>query len=92
MDLAYDLLFTVVQVLGDDWYQQEGRRLVRSQPGVKPQCSDSEVLTLEVVRELEGQTKERRWYRTVQANWRGLFPRLPERSVLHKRTKRLYRL
>jgi len=28
----------------------------------------------------------------VWANWRHLFPRLPERSVLHKRTKSLYRL
>jgi hypothetical protein len=28
----------------------------------------------------------------VRANWRGLFPYLPERSVLHKRTKSLYRL
>lgn len=92
MDLSYDLLFTVVYVVVDDWYQEEGRRLVRSRPGVKPRCSDSEVLTLEVVRDLEGETRERRWYRTVRANWRELFPHLPERSVLHKRTKSLYRL
>lgn len=92
MDLPYDMLCTVVYVLVDDWYQEEGRHLVRSRPGVKPRFSDSEVLTVEVVRGLEGQTKERRWYRTVRANWRALFPRLPERSVLHKRTKSLYRL
>jgi len=77
MDLPYDMLFTLVYVLVDDWYQQEGRHLVRSRPGVKPRFSDSEVLTLEVVRDLEGQTKERRWYRTVRANWRTLFPGLP---------------
>jgi len=35
---------------------------------------------------------ERRWYRTVRANWLGLFRRLPERRVLHKRTKSLYHL
>ena len=60
--------------------------------GVKPGLSDSEVLAIELVRQLEGQRSERRWYRTVAANWRGLFPRLPERSVLHQRTKSLYRL
>jgi hypothetical protein len=38
---------------------------------------------------LEGETRERRWYAKVAANWRALFPRLPERSVLHKRTKSL---
>jgi len=92
MDLPYEKLFTVVYTVVDDWYQEEGWRLVRSRPGVKPRCSDSEVLTLELVRELEGETRERRWYRTVRANWRGLFPDLPERSVLHKRTKSLYRV
>jgi DDE family transposase len=92
MDLPYEVLFTMVYTVVDDWYQREGWRLVRGRPGVKPHFSDSEVLTLEVVRELEGATRERRWYRTVAANWRPLFPRLPERSVLHKRTKGLWRL
>ena len=92
MDLPYDTLFTVVYALVDDWYQQEGRRLVQGRPGVRPRLSDSEVLTLELVRELEGETRERRWYRRVRANWRALFPDLPERSVLHKRTKSLFRL
>jgi len=92
MDLPYEMLFTVVYVVVDDWYQGEGWRLVRGRPGVTPRCSDSEVLTLAVVRALEGQTRERRWYRTVRANWLGLFPHLPERSVLHKRAKSLYGL
>ncbi|HVA90501.1 MAG TPA: hypothetical protein VNL71_11755 [Chloroflexota bacterium] len=47
MDLPYGMLFTAVYVEVDDWYQQEGRCLVRSRPGVKPRFSDSEVLTLE---------------------------------------------
>jgi hypothetical protein len=83
MDLPYEMLFTVVYTLVDDWYQREGWRLVRSRPGVRPRCSDSAVLTLELVRQLEGRTSERRWYRAVAANWRGLFPALPARSVLH---------
>ena len=90
MDLPYEMLFTMVYTVVDEWYRQSGWLLVRSRPGVKPRFSDSEVLTLELVRTLEGQTKERRWYRTVRANWLGLFPQLPERSVLHKRTKSLY--
>src|SRR5580704_9971014 len=92
MDVPYDMLFTVVYVVVDEWYQREGWALVRSRPGVKPRFSDSEVVTVELVRILEGQPKERRWYRTVAGNWRTLFPQLPERSVLHKRTKSLYRL
>lgn len=88
-DIGYDMLFTAVYTVVDDWYQGEGAALVRSRPGVKPTFTDSEVLTLEIVRDLERETKERRWYATVAANWRALFPQLPERSVLHKRTKSL---
>ena len=66
--VSYETLFTAVYVLVDEWYQQEGALLVRDRPGVKPHFTDSEVLTLEVVRELEGQSRERRWYRTVSAN------------------------
>ena len=85
----YPLLFTVVYTVIDEWYQRAGWRLVRSRPGVKPRFSDSEVLTLEVLRDLDGETHERRWYRRVANNWRGLFPQVPERSVLHKRIKSL---
>jgi Transposase DDE domain len=92
MEVRYDALFTLVYTVVDDWYQAEGMRLVRGRPGVKPRFSDSEVLTVELVRTLEGQRSERRWYRTVRANWQALFPQLPERSVLHKRTKSLYQL
>jgi hypothetical protein len=88
-DIPYDTLFAMVYTVVDDWYQAVGWHFVRSRPGVKPRFSDSEVLTLEVVRELEGETRERRWYARVAANWRALFPCLPERSVLHKRTKSL---
>jgi Transposase DDE domain len=88
-DIPYDTLFVAVYTVLDDWYQEAGWRLVRGRPGVKPRFSDSEVLTLEVMRELEGETRERRWYARVAANWRALFPCLPERSVLHKRTKSL---
>ena len=88
-DIPYDTLFAMVYTVVDDWYQAVGWPLVRSRPGPNPRFSDSEVLTLEVMRELEGETRERRWYARVAANWRALFPCLPERSVLHKRTKSL---
>jgi hypothetical protein len=73
MEVRYDALFTLVYTVVDDWYQREGARLVRERPGVKPRFSDSEVLTVEVVRTLEGQRSERRWHRMVQANWQALF-------------------
>lgn len=61
MEVPYALPFTAVYTVIDAWYQQTGWRLVRSRPGVKPRFSASEVVTLEVVRDLEGETHERRW-------------------------------
>ena len=60
-DLPYDTLFAMVYTVVDDWYQESGWQLVRSRPGVKPRFSESAVRTLEVVRDLEGETRERRW-------------------------------
>jgi DDE family transposase len=88
-DISYDRLFAAVYTVVDDWYQAEGWQLVRSRPGVKPTFTDSEVLTVEIVRDLDGERRERRWYGKIKANWTHLFPHLPERSVLHKRTKSL---
>lgn len=90
--VAYEDPFTAVYVVVDEWYQREGWRLVRERPGAKPHVTDSEVLTLGVVRELAGRASERRWYRTAAANWRGLFPAPPERSALHQRAQGLWRL
>jgi hypothetical protein len=60
-DLPSDTLFVTVDTVVDDWYREVGWQLVRSRPGVKPHFSDSAVLTVDVVRELDGQTRERRW-------------------------------
>lgn len=39
-------ILTIVFVLVDDWYQEEGSKYLRGKPGKKPKFSDSEVMTL----------------------------------------------
>jgi len=39
-------IFTIVFVLVDDWYQVEGKKLLKGKPGAKPGFSDCEVITL----------------------------------------------
>ncbi|MGC8879381.1 MAG: hypothetical protein ACP5R2_09160, partial [Anaerolineae bacterium] len=41
-----ETLATTSYTLVDDWYKQEGAEMVRSRPGPKPRCTDSEILTL----------------------------------------------
>jgi hypothetical protein len=44
--ISINELFTIIFVLVDDWYQQEGVKLLKGKPGAKPEFSDSEVITL----------------------------------------------
>ena len=44
--VSFEELATITYVLTDDWYQKEGKNLVRETVGQKPVFSNSEVLTL----------------------------------------------
>jgi hypothetical protein len=81
-DLLIVLFCTV-----DDWLQAHPppRR-----PGPRPACSDSEVLTFALAREVLGYTSERRFRRVLLADWRHLFPQIPAQSELNRRTRWLW--
>ena len=57
--------------------------------GRSPLLSDSELITLAVAQVLQGYHCERRWIRHVRssAQWRAMFPYLPDQSGYHKRLK-----
>lgn len=81
-DLLIVLFCTV-----DDWLRDHPppRR-----PGPVPACSDSEVLTFALARELLGYTSERRFHRVLRADWPHLFPVIPAQSELNRRTRWLW--
>jgi hypothetical protein len=74
------LLFCTV----DDWLQDHG---VPWRPGPTPSCSDSEVITFMLARELLGYDAERRFRRVLLTDWRHLFPRIPAQSELNRRSR-----
>lgn len=39
-------LFVIIYVMVDDWYKQEGLKMLKGKPGMKPEFSDSKVITL----------------------------------------------
>jgi hypothetical protein len=74
----------------DDWYQA-GRASQRPlRPGPKPAFTDPEVLTLAWAREGLARRSERGFWREVARDWHHLFPDLPHRSELHRRTRWLW--
>jgi hypothetical protein len=78
-----DLLIVLFCAI-DDWVRQHG---LPRRPGPAPVCSDSEVLTFALARELLGYTSERRFRRVLRRDWRHLFPHVPAQSELNRRTR-----
>jgi hypothetical protein len=79
-----DTLLTALYVLIDDHVVPP-----RTGRGRQPLLSDSELITLAVAQMLLRYPSERRWVRHVHANaeFRAMFPYLPEQSGYHKRLK-----
>jgi hypothetical protein len=71
----------------DDWVRQHGLPV---RPGPVPACSDSEVLTFALARELLGCDSERRFRRVLRDDWGHLFPHLPAQSELNRRIRWLW--
>ena len=95
MKLSYDALddetlFTHVFVIVDDFYKNlnfpQKDNFIR---GPTPKLSDSEVITLEIVRELKKVTSQKRWIKYLKNHWLNFFPGLNERSRYHRRVKDL---
>ncbi|MEQ4207922.1 IS982 family transposase [Actinopolymorpha sp. B9G3] len=57
--------------------------------GRQPELSDAELITLAVAQALLGFGSERRWIRHIRgsAQWRAMFPYLPEQPGYHRRLK-----
>jgi hypothetical protein len=71
----------------DDWVQAHP---LPRRPGPLPACSDSEILTFALARELLGYDSERRFRRVLSADWHHLFPQIPAQSELNRRTRWLW--
>lgn len=90
--IPFDELATIVFVLVDDWYQEQGIRLLAGKPGKKPVFSDSEVLTLLLLMDYLPYPGEGQFLGFIRANHLGLFPKLLEQSQFNRRARSLHLL
>ena len=80
-------LMTVIFVIVDDWYQQQGLKLLKGKPGSKAEFSDSELITLVLCMDIIPFPSERQFYQFIRANYLSLFPRLIDRSQFNRRAE-----
>jgi hypothetical protein len=82
-------ILTIVFVLVDEWYQSKGQVLLKGKPGVKPQFSDSEMLTLMLMQDFMPYPGETQYIGYIRANYRREFPKLVDQSQYNRRARAL---
>jgi len=78
-------LFTIIFVLVDDWYQVYGPKPPAGKPGVKPEFSDSDVITLMLAHDYIPYPSETQYIGFLRANYLDLFPKLLDQSQFNRR-------
>lgn len=87
--ISFDELATIVFVLVDDWYQEQGIELLQGKAGRKPRFSDSEVLTLLLLMDFVPFPGETQFLGFIRANYLALFPELVDQSQFNRRARSL---
>lgn len=80
---------TITYVLTDDWYQTEGKKLLRETAGQKPVFSNSEIITLLLLMDFLPYPGEGQFLGFIRANYLGLFPHLVDQSQFNRRARKL---
>ncbi len=87
--IPFEEIATIVYVLVDDWYQEQGVRLLAGKRGQKPTFSDSEVLTLLLLMDFIPFPSEEQFLGFIRANYLSLFPKLVDQSQFNRRGRSL---
>jgi len=82
-------LLTIIFVLVDDWYQEQGRKLLAGKVGSKPEFTDSEVITLLLAMDFIPFPSETQFLGFMRANYLDLFPKLLDQSQFNRRARNL---
>jgi Transposase DDE domain len=82
-------LLTTIYVLVDDWYQAKGQQWQKGKPGMKPDFSDSEMLTLMLAQDFIPYPGETQYVGYIRANYGREFPKLVDQSQYNRRARNL---
>lgn len=90
MYLDMETFATLILVIVDDWYIANAQRYLRGKVGEKPTFTDSEVMTLMLLKEFFPFKAERRFIKFMRANYLCLFPKLLDQSQFNRRARNLH--
>ncbi|MGK7897695.1 MAG: IS982 family transposase [Xenococcus sp. (in: cyanobacteria)] len=87
--IDFESLLIIIFVLVDDWYEDKGKTLKGKLPGVKPEMSDSEIMTLAIMMDYLPFPGETQFLGFIRANYGQWFPNLLDRSQFNRRLRKL---
>jgi hypothetical protein len=82
-------ILTIIFVLVDDWYQEDGVKLLQGKPGRKPEFTDSEMMTLMLAQDYIPYPSETQYVEFIRANYLDMFPKLVDQSQFNRRSRSL---
>jgi hypothetical protein len=89
MKIDLDTFLTALYCVVDDIYRTEFAPYKPRRRGKKPDLSDSEVLTLELLFQYQRRGAERRFVDYALAHWQAYFPRVLSQSAFNRRARDL---
>ncbi|MBU1885532.1 IS982 family transposase [Patescibacteria group bacterium] len=92
MNIDKNTVLTIIFTLVDDIVKDPKISNYLKRPGISPNLSDSEIITLGLYQELIGENREDHFYRLHQNDLKSYFPQLNERSRYNRRKRDLYRV
>ena len=87
--IDFESLLVIVFVLVDDWYKSSKKLLKSKSAGVKPEMSNSEIMTLALMMDYLPFPGESQYLGFIRANYGKWFPNLLERSQFNRRLRKL---
>lgn len=87
--IDFESLLVIVFVLVDDWYKSSKKSLKSKSPGVKPEMSKSEIMTLALMMDYLPFPVLSQYLGFIRANYGKWFPNLLEPSQFNRRLRKL---
>jgi len=89
MEIDLGTLLTIFYCVIDDLYRTSFAALKPLRPGPEPSFSDSEVITVTLLAQWQGDRSERGFVRYVRKHWRRFFPKMLSQSRFNRRARDL---
>jgi hypothetical protein len=90
MYIDNETLITAIYFIVDNWYLTEGHKYLKHKPGRKPVFTDSEMITLIILKEFMRFKSERQFLGFMHGSYSEMFPDMVNQDQFNRRSRALH--